>query len=102
MRITAIVMNMGRACRGGRGGTMATPDTPRSDDLSASRERTQLTFHIDTALSRLAALDRCDELVGALQALGLRVSVYDGGLDVYFSDKGVPTLGDVVTMMEKR
>ena len=39
-------------------------------------------------------LDRRDEIVEHLKALGIRLSMTDDGTDIYLVDEGVPTIGD--------
>jgi len=58
---------------------------------------TRVNFFIDIPGTREEVLDRRDEIVDALEPLGLRLSMTDCGTDVYLVDRGVPTVGDVVT-----
>jgi hypothetical protein len=55
----------------------------------------RLAFYIDTALSGAEMLDRRDELIAALEAAGLRLSMTDCVTDVYLADAGVLTVGDM-------
>jgi hypothetical protein len=57
---------------------------------------TMLTFAVTTALPRAAALDRRDDIIRHLRALGIRLSVTHG-TDSALADAGTPTFGDVVT-----
>jgi hypothetical protein len=57
-------------------------------------EATKLTFYLSTALGRLDALDRRQEITEALEPLGIRVSLNDCGTTIYLVDEGVPTLAE--------
>jgi hypothetical protein len=60
-------------------------------------DRTTIHISVTTATGRMDALDRRDEIVEALKALGIRESITFSGLDVRMVDDGVPTVGEIVT-----
>jgi hypothetical protein len=58
--------------------------------MSAER----ITFHLLTSMGREDALDRRDEVIRALEPLGIRVGFASSGLVVTLADEGVPTLAE--------
>jgi hypothetical protein len=57
-----------------------------------------ITLMINTPGDRSRVIARRDVIVSNLtEELGLRVSMYDNGLDVYLVDEGIATVGDVAT-----
>jgi hypothetical protein len=57
-----------------------------------------LNLMINIPGDRTAVLARRDSILDNLtQELGIRVSMYQDGLDVYLVDEGIPTLGDLFT-----
>jgi hypothetical protein len=56
-----------------------------------------LTIALDDKLSRYDVLDRRDEIVDKLAELGVRVSAYVNGTDVYLADKGAATISDLLS-----
>jgi hypothetical protein len=59
----------------------------------------RLTVYIDIPGDRYAVLDRRDEIVKALEPLGIRLSMTDDGTYVYLVDVGIPTISDRLTDM---
>jgi hypothetical protein len=59
-------------------------------------EVTGLTFTVVCALPRDAALERRDDIIAHLRAIGVRLSI-QSGTNVTLADAGVATLGDIVT-----
>lgn len=56
---------------------------------------TLLTFAVTVMLPREQALDRRDDIIRHLRALGIRLSVQQG-TDTALADAGTPTIGDVL------
>lgn len=55
----------------------------------------KLNFHVAVNRdSRAATLERRDEIIDALEASGLRLSMTDDGTEVYMVDDGVKTFGE--------
>ena len=57
---------------------------------------TTLTFYVETALGRLDALERRNEIIDHLRELGLRLSMTDDGTYIHMADVGAKTISDVL------
>ena len=73
---------------------LVVPAVPVPVPVSGSA--TRLTFTLTCALPRDDALERRDDVIAHLRALGIRLSV-QRGTDSNLADAGVPTIGDLVT-----
>lgn len=54
----------------------------------------RLNVYIDIPADRYAVLDRRDQIIEALEPLGIRLSMTDAGTYVYLVDAGIPTIGN--------
>ena len=73
---------------------LVVPAFPAPDPVPG--KATRLTFTLTCALPRPGALERRDDVIAHLRALGIRLSMQQGP-DTALADAGVPTIGDVLT-----
>jgi hypothetical protein len=68
-------------------------DTPAAE----GPELHHVTFTVAIPGTLAHALDRRDEITALMSAIGVRISLTDGGTDVRLVDHGLPTIGDALS-----